>query len=83
MGGQFRGVQDVHSLRSLQRHQSYCKVTKEKFGTPKKTLKYISHYSMCKIKPSCDEETVYSISYPFMTTHLWSALQGLPHKFHA
>ncbi len=35
-----------------------------------------SHYPMCKIKPSCDEKTAYSLTYPFVT-YLWFILLEL------
>ncbi len=60
-----RGVQDVYSLCNLQRHQSNCEDAKEKIRISKKKLKRISHYPICKMKPSCDKETAYLLTYPF------------------
>ncbi len=68
-----RGVQDVHGLHSLGRHQSNCEGTKKKLGyqrknwTPKKKLKRSSqHYPMCKMKPSCDKDSTYPLTYLFV-----------------
>ncbi len=58
---------------------------KEKLGYQRKNwdtkekIKSISHYAMLKMKPSWDEETVYPLTYPFVT-HLSITLLELTNQ---
>ncbi len=77
-----RDVQDLHSVRNLRRHQSNSEGTEKKLmhlskkiGTPKKKLKRISHFSICKMKPSYDKETV-----SLLLTHWWFTLLKLTNQ---
>ncbi len=65
------GVFDIlSSARTRKKKLGYRRKNsdiREKILTSKKKLKRIDHYPVWKIKPSCDEEITYPLTYLFVT----------------